>query len=286
VKSSHSGKICLISLLPNLWLSIFYLLPLIAILVLSFKDADSFGSFADTWSCTAFKEAIKNYSLLLKTLMLAIPATIITVSLAIPIAWALANVNSKYRNFLLSLVLIPYWTSFLIRIHAWKILLHPEGTIATILKALNILPFDGMLLYNYYAILAVTCYAYLPFAILPIYSAAEKFDKTLLEAAKDLGASNSQGFFKIFIPNISAGIFSAILLVFIPTLGSYLIPDLIGGPSDRLLGNLIADRVFTERNLPGAGAISSCLLIFVLFIIAIASIIKKLKSNKLKEENI
>jgi spermidine/putrescine transport system permease protein len=140
VKSSHSGKICLISLLPNLWLSIFYLLPLIAILVLSFKDADSFGSFADTWSCTAFKEAIKNYSLLLKTLMLAIPATIITVSLAIPIAWALANVNSKYRNFLLSLVLIPYWTSFLIRIHAWKILLHPEGTIATILKALNILP--------------------------------------------------------------------------------------------------------------------------------------------------
>ena len=286
MKNSGSSKICLISLLPNLWLSIFYLLPLIAILVLSFKDADSFGSFASTWSCTAFKEAIKNYHLLLKTLTLAIPATIITVLLAIPVAWALANVNSKWRNFLLALVLIPYWTSFLIRIHAWKILLHPEGNIAFVLKFLNLMPQDGMLLYNYYAILAVTCYAYLPFAILPIYSSAEKFDKTLLEAAKDLGASNGQAFFKVFIPGISAGIFSAVLLVFIPTLGSYLIPDLIGGPSDRLLGNLIADRVFTERNLPGAGAISSCLLIFVLFIISIASIIKKLKSNKLKEDEI
>ena len=286
MRKSTSLKICLISLLPNLWLSIFYLLPLIAILVLSFKDADSFGSFAPTWSCTAFKGAIENYHLLLKTLNLAIPATIITVFLAIPVGWALANVSKKWRNSLLALVLIPYWTSFLIRIHAWKILLHPEGTIALVLKTLGIIPTDGMLLYNYYAILAVTCYAYLPFAILPIYSSAEKFDKTLLEAAKDLGSSNWQAFIKIFIPNISTGIFSAILLVFIPTLGSYLIPDLIGGPSDRLLGNLIADRVFTERNLPGAGAISRCLLIFVLLVIFTASIVKKIKDNKLKEEEL
>ena len=137
-----------------------------------------------------------------------------------------------------------------------------------------------MLLYNQWAVLTVMVYTYLPFAILPIYSAAEKFDFSLLDAAKDLGASSFYAFRNIFLPSISKGIGTAIMVVLIPALGAYLIPDLVGGPTSELIGDKIAQRVFIDRNLPHASALSALLMLAVFVPMLIGLAIKQRQRKK------
>ena len=141
--------------------------------------------------------------------------------------------------------------------------MHSEGFFKKILVFIGLIPEDTLLLYNQWAVLAVMIYTYLPFAILPIYSSAEKFDFSLMDAALDLGASHWQSFYKVFLPGISKGISAAVMVVLIPAFGAYLIPDLVGGPGSELLGDKIAQRVFTERNLPHASALSAILMLVV-----------------------
>jgi spermidine/putrescine transport system permease protein len=123
---------------------------------------------------------------------------------------------------------------------------------------------DATLLYNPFTVLLVIIYTYLPFAILPVYAAAEKFDYSLIEAARDLGASQLRAFMRIFMPGISRGVWTAVLMVFIPALGSYVIPDIVGGPGSEMIGNKIAQRTFVDRNLPHASALSALLTLAVM----------------------
>ena len=142
-----------------------------------------------------------------------------------------------------------------------------------------------MLLYNQWAVLAVMVYTYIPFAVLPIYAAAEKFDFSLLDAAKDLGASSFYAFRKIFLPGIANGVTVAIMVVLIPAFGAYLIPDLVGGPANELVGDKIAQRVFVDRNLPHASALSALLMLTVFLPLVILEWGRKLKLiTKRKEE--
>jgi spermidine/putrescine transport system permease protein len=162
------------------------------------------------------------------------------------------------------LVIIPFMTSFLVRIFAWKVLLHPEGLIKHGLVLMGLARSDTSLLYTPGAVLLVMVYTSLPFAILPVFAAAEKFDFHLIEAARDLGASPPGAFFRVFIPGISRALFTSVVVVLIPSLGSYVIPDVVGGPNSEMLGNKIAQRTFSDRNLPHASGLSAILTLAVL----------------------
>ena len=152
--------------------------------------------------------------------------------------------------------MLPFWTSFIVRVFAWRTLLNPEGFLQQVLIWLGFADQNTMLNYNAGAVLLVSVYSFLPFAIMPIYTAAEKFDFSLLEAARDLGARSFFAFRKIFLPGVKRGVISAILMVFIPAIGSYVIPDLVGG-TDELIGNKIYQRTFGDRNWPHASALAT-----------------------------
>jgi spermidine/putrescine transport system permease protein len=170
----------------------------------------------------------------------------------------------KWRAVVAGLIMLPFWTSFIVRVFAWRTLLNPEGFLQKILIGVGLATENTMLNYNSGAILAVSVYSFLPFAIMPIYTAAEKFDFSLLEAARDLGARSFFAFRKIFLPGVKRGVISAILMVFIPAIGSYVIPDLVGGTDSELIGNKIYQRTFPDRNLPHASALATVTGISVL----------------------
>jgi spermidine/putrescine transport system permease protein len=249
----------------TLWLLLFYALPVLIVFVLAFKPVDPFGGIHDGWTLATL-QALGNPvypAILLRTVWLGIFSTLICVLVAVPISYQLCRLSEKLRTFVLLLIIVPFWTNFLIRIYAWKVFLHPDGAFKQTLVFLGLIPQETMLLYNQWAVLAVMVYTYLPYAILPVYAAAEKFDFALLDAAKDLGANSFQAFRKVFLPSISKGIWTAVMVVLIPALGAYLIPDLVGGPGSEMIGDKIAQSVFTERNLPQASALSAALMILV-----------------------
>jgi spermidine/putrescine transport system permease protein len=163
----------------------------------------------------------------------------------------------KWRAVIAGLIMLPFWTSFIVRVFAWRTLLNPEGFIQRFLIAVGMATENTTLNYNSGAILVVSVYSFIPFAIMPIYTAAEKFDFSLLEAARDLGARSFFAFRKIFLPGVRRGVISAILMVFIPAIGSYVIPDLVGGRDSELIGNKIYQRTFPDRNLPHASALAA-----------------------------
>jgi spermidine/putrescine transport system permease protein len=173
------------------------------------------------------------------------------------------------------LVIVPFWTNFVIRVAAWRIILHPEGFIRLGLVDLGVIGPDTLLLYNEAAVLLVMVYTHLPFAILPLYAAAERFDYGLLEAARDLGAGGFRAVMRIFVPGVSRGVFTAMALVLIPALGSYVIPDLLGGPSDEMIGNKIAQRTLGNRNLPQAATLSIALLAITLVPILVVFLVNR-----------
>jgi spermidine/putrescine transport system permease protein len=249
-----------------LWLTVLFLVPTLIVFAITFKPTDLYGGIGPGWSLdTLWSLANPNYPIIIwRTIYLSLLTTVICILLASPAGYFLARVDQRWRPMLLLLVIVPFWISFLIRIFAWKILLHPEGMIKRTLVALHLATPETSLLYNTGAVLLVMVYTFLPFAILPIYAAAEKFDFRLIEAARDLGAHQWQAFIHIFLPGIQRGLLTAILVVFIPALGSYVIPDIVGGPNGEMLGNKIAQRVFVDRNLPHASGLSAFLILAVL----------------------
>lgn len=249
-----------------LWLAVFFLIPTLVVFAIAFKPTNPYGGVDAGWTLeTLASLGNPNYpSILWRTFWLSILTTVISIVIATPVGYFLARVRKRWRQFLLLLIVVPFWTSFLIRIFAWKVLLHPDGFIKKGLVFLHLAAGGTSLLYNAWAVLLVMIYSYLPFAILPIYAAAERFDFQLIEAARDLGARQWQSFYRVFLPGIRRGLLTAVLMVFIPALGSYLIPDLVGGPDSEMLGNKIAQRVFVDRNLPHASALSALLTLAVL----------------------
>lgn len=249
-----------------LWLILFFVVPSIAMVVISFRPASMYGGVGEGWTLDAWRAlGNPNYPVILwRTVWLSLVTTVICLALALPIAFVLGKMQGKWRAILLMIVIVPFWTNFVIRVAAWRILLHPEGMLRQSLISLGIIGPDTLLLYNEGAVLMVMVYTYLPFAILPLYAAAERFDYSLLEAARDLGASGFTAVTWVFIPGISRGLLTAMALVLIPALGSYVIPDLVGGPGDEMIGNKIAQRTLGDRNLPQAATLSVALLVITL----------------------
>jgi spermidine/putrescine transport system permease protein len=256
----------LLTLPSFVWLALFFLVPTLLVFILAFRPADPFGGIGRGWTlATARALADPQYlAIAWRTLWVSLASTALCMLLAVPTGYAVARASPRRRNLLLMLVIVPFWTSFLIRVFAWKTILHPEGFIKKALVLLGLADANASLLYNLGAVVLVTVYTFLPFAILPIYAAAEKFDTRLIEAARDLGASPFQAFRRVFLPGVRQGLVTAVLVVFIPALGSYVIPDLVGGTESELLGNKIAQRVFVDRNLPLAGGLSIVLILAVL----------------------
>lgn len=253
--------------LPSfVWLGVLFLVPTVLVFAITFKPATPWGGIGEGWTLETLRTlGNPNYpAIIWRTLRLSMLATGLCILLATPMAYAMARAGTVLRRWLLLLVVLPFWTSSLVRIFAWKVLLHPEGVLKHVLVALGLVAPEATLLYNEQAVLLVMVYTELPFAILPIYAAAEKFDFRLIEAAKDLGASSFRAFRSIFLPGIRVGLLTAFLMVFVPSLGSYVIPDIVGGPTSEMVGNKIAQRTFVDRNLPHAAGLSAILAVAVL----------------------
>ena len=262
----HRRKELLLSLPSLAWLSIFVLVPTALILIIAFRATAPSGGIADEWTLSQVRILAEPHIqvLLWRTLWISAATSAVCLTLAIPVAWFIARARESMRPTILLLVIVPFWTNFLIRVFAWNQILHSEGALARILRAIHLLEPNQPLLFNSGAVILVSVYTYLPFAILPLYAAAEKFDFRLLEAARDLGAGALRSVFSIFIPGIATGIRTALLIVFIPMLGSYVVPDLVGGSSGQMIGNKIAQRNFSDRNLPSASALAAILSVAVL----------------------
>ncbi len=268
MKAGTRGRLSewLVTLPSFVWLAALFLIPTVLVFAITFKPATHFGGIGEGWTLETLRTlGNPNYpAIIARTIRLSMLATGICILLATPMAYYMARVSQARRRWLLLLVVLPFWTSSLVRIFAWKVLLHPEGMVKALLVFLGLVSPDAVLLYNENAVLLVMVYTELPFAILPLYAAAEKFDFRLIEAAKDLGASSFRAFRSIFLPGIRVGLLTAFLMVFIPSLGSYVIPDIVGGPTSEMIGNKIAQRTFVDRNLPHAAGLSAFLTLAVL----------------------
>ncbi len=253
--------------LPSLlWLLVFVALPTCLIFYIAIKPATSNGGIGAGWSLDAIKALADPHfpAIIARTFWISFVTTGLCLLIALPVAWTIARANPKWKQRLLLLVVVPFWTNFLIRVFAWKQILHAEGFLATLLKKLHLIDDNTMLLYQPSTVILVSIYSFLPFAILPLYAAAEKFDFSLLDAARDLGASRARAIRQVFLPGIRQGLLTAAIVVFIPMLGSYIIPDLVGGKESEMIGNKIAQRNFNDRNLPQAAALSAALTLVVL----------------------
>lgn len=246
----------------TMWLTCFFVIPISIIGYYSFLRRGFNGGVIHEFSIEAFK-ALYNptlFKIALNTFHVAVLSTLIMVALAIPASYYMAR--SRYKNFFLLLVIIPFWTNFLIRIYAWMAILGNNGILNNLLLSTGVINSHIQFLYNTNAVIIVTIYTYLPFAILPLYSTIEKFDFSLIEAARDLGATKLKATTKILLPNIRGGITTAVLFTFIPAFGSYAIPQIIGGSSSYMLGNVIARELTVTRNWPLASSISMVLTVF------------------------
>lgn len=240
----------------GMWLVVFFIAPLAIILIYSFLTKGLYGSVVAEFSLKAFKEmANPKYAVIvLRTIKISILATTITILVALPCGYAIAR--SRHQTLLLLLVIIPFWTNSLIRIFAWISILNNNGIINQLLMKLHITKSYISLLNNQGAVILISVYMYIPYAILPIFTAIDRFDFSLIEAARDLGANKSQSMIKILLPGIKSGIISALIFTFIPIFGSYTVPDLVGDMNSYMLGKLIVDQVQRSRNLPLGSAFS------------------------------
>jgi spermidine/putrescine transport system permease protein len=259
----------------GIWITLFFVVPISIILVYSFLTKGLYGGVVTHLSIDAYK-TLASHALLIvarTTLILSSIATLLTLLIALPTAYFIAR--SRHKNLFLFLVIIPFWTNFLIRIYAWIAILGNNGFLNELLVRVGVTHHYTQFLYNPYAVTLVLVYTYLPFAILPLYSTIEKFDFSLLEAARDLGASKLQAIYKVLLPNIKSGITTAVLFTFIPAFGQYAVPQLVGGRDSFMLGNVIARELTVTRNWPLASAIS-----VVLTIITMAGVLVFMRLNR------
>jgi len=244
-----------------IWFSLFFLAPIVIIIIYSFLKKGLYGGVEPEFSLDAYRYLGDPVflSITLRTILTSVIATVITILIALPCGYCIAR--SKYQTFLLLLIIIPFWTNFLIRVFAWMNILGNNGFLNSVLLRAGIIDDYIHFLYNQKAVILVLVYMYLPYAILPLFSTIDKFDFSLLEAARDLGANKLVSIIKILLPNIRSGIFTAVLFTFIPIFGAYAVPLLVGGKDSYMLGNIIADQLSKSRNWPRAAAISMVLTI-------------------------
>ena len=243
------------------WFTAFFLAPIIIIVIYSFLKKGLYGGVVWEFSLDAYRNLTNPsfVSITGRTLVTSVIATIITIFMALPCGYFMAK--SKNQTVLLLLIIIPFWTNFLIRVYAWMNILGNNGFINEFLMRFNLINDYIPFMYNQKAVTLVLVYMYLPYAILPLYATIDKFDFSLLEAARDLGATKVVSMIKVLLPNIKSGILTAVLFTFIPIFGAYAVPQLVGGKDSYMLGNIIADQILKSRNWPLASSISMVLTI-------------------------
>ena len=242
-----------------LWFSLFFLAPIIIIVLYSFLKKGLYGGVEPAFSLDAYRYLGDGIFLGItaRTVVTSVISTVITILIALPCGYYMAK--SRYQNVLLLLIIIPFWTNFLIRVFAWMNILGNSGFLNELLLRAGLVDDYIHFLYNQKVVVLVLVYMYLPYAILPLFSSIDKFDFSLLEAARDLGASKLTAMIRVLLPNIRGGIFTAVLFTFIPIFGAYAVPLLVGGKDSYMLGNIIADQLSKSRNWPRAAAISMVL---------------------------
>jgi spermidine/putrescine transport system permease protein len=243
------------------WFTVFFIIPLLIIILYSFLKKGLYGGVVMEFSLAAYR-SLGNPSLIIitvRTIVTSVLATLITIFIALPCGYFMAK--SRRQTFLLLLIIIPFWTNFLIRVFAWMNILGNNGFLNELLIRLGLIGENIRFLYNQKVVILVLVYMYLPYAILPLYSTIDKFDFSLLEAARDLGATKPQSMLKVLLPNIRSGMYTAVLFTFIPIFGAYAVPLLVGGKDSYMLGNVIADQLTKSRNWPLASAISLVLTV-------------------------
>lgn len=253
-------------LLPAyLWLGLFFLLPLLIIVYYSLTVRTPLGGSAPVLT---FEHYARLWDplyarILWRSLWLAAATTAITIVLAYPFAFALARAPKRWKNLLLILAVIPFWTNFLVRTYAWMVILRSNGLINSALMSLGLIEHPMSLLYTPGSVLLGLVYGFLPFMILPIYAAIDRLEPSLLEAAADLGARPWQTFWRVTLPLTAPGIAAGVLLVFVPALGMFVIPDLMGGAKVSLIGNMIQNQFLGARNWQFGSAASVVLMALV-----------------------
>lgn len=270
----------LVPALPYLWLGVLFLVPFLIVLKISLSDtAVAQPPYAPVfqWSDVAgffsgldlenFRLLVEDDLYLLATLSsvrIAALSTLLLLLVGFPIAYAMARAPERYRGLLVALVILPFWTSFLIRIYAWVAILKPEGLLTQALMGLGLISEPLNILNTETAVYIGIVYAYLPFMVLPLYATLEKMDDTLLEAALDLGSPPWRSFWTITVPLAMPGIIAGSLLCFIPAVGEFVIPDLLGGSQTLMIGRTLWLEFFQNRDWPLAAALALALLVVLL----------------------
>jgi putrescine transport system permease protein len=265
---------------PLMWLVIFFLVPFLIVARISISHTQSavppysphWDGLEKIWVFISSLD-LDNYHLLLNdslyisaymsSLWLAAITTITCLIFAYPMAYAISKMTKKFQYIFMTLIILPFWTSFLIRVYAWIGILKPDGFLDQVLLKLGLISSSLHILDSNVAIIIGMTYAYLPFMVFPIYASLEQLDKSLLEAANDLGAPGWKAFITITLPLTKSGIIAGCLSVFIPAIGEFVVPDLLGGPDNIMIGKVLWTEFFSNRDWPVASAVAVVLLLFI-----------------------
>lgn len=253
-----------------IWLWGLFAAPFAIVLAYSLLTRGPYGGLTTPWTIENYQRLFDPlYAvILLRSFVMAAVATALCLLLAFPLALFISRAGRR-RNLYLQLVILPFWTSFLVRTYAWLFLLRDTGLINTALQHLGIIRAPLPLLYNDGAVLLGLVYGFLPFMVLPIYATLERLDPSLMEAAADLGAKPWTALWRVVIPLSKPGIRAGSILVFIPCLGAYLTPDLLGGGRTVMIGNLVQNQYTTARDWPFGSAVSLALMAIVAVLVVV-----------------
>jgi spermidine/putrescine transport system permease protein len=269
---------------PVAYLLVFFAIPALIMVLASFRTPGEFGGLAPLTDETGRLDLnVESYGrfltetiylqVFIKSAWYAALTTLACLLLAYPLATLIAKSPKKYRDLLLLLVILPFWSNFLIRVYAWMIILGPNAALARFVN--GALAWFGAgpvpLLFSAFAVLTCLVYVHLPFMVLPLYANLEKHDQALLDAAQDLGANAWQRFWRVTFPLSLPGVYAGAALVFIPALGIFAIPDILGGPDDTLIGNLIKQQFLETRDWPFGSVLSIVLTVAALLFAGIAA---------------
>jgi len=262
---AESRRGFLIALPSYAYLVVFFAIPLVIVFVTSFATRSSTGrTLYQDWNLDSYRRLLEPLvrEVALRSVVLAVVTTVVCLLLAYPFAYFIATRSPTVRNLLLVFVMIPFWSNFLVRTYAWRVILGSEGPLSQLSQALGGEPIR--LLFTNWAVLIGLVYGYLPFMVLPLYAAIERMDWSLVEAARDLYASGWAAFRKITWPISLPGVVAGSILVFIPSLGAYVTPAILGGARTTLLGDYIVSQFLAARNWPFGSALSFAIMAVML----------------------
>ncbi|MBL6847813.1 MAG: ABC transporter permease [Alphaproteobacteria bacterium] len=264
-----------ILLIPGLaWIFIFLILPCILIISLSFFERGIYGGIDYNFNFENYSRVVEftYLKILLNSSKIAFLSGFFAVLFGYPAAYFIYKAPAKYQIALLFLVMLPFWSNYLIRTYAWMVLLNNQGLINTILINLNIIKEPLNILYTEFSVIIGLIYNYLPFVILSIYSSVSKLDQNLIEASKDLGGSSIKTFFLVTLPLTLPGVAAGFIFVFVLSIGNFITPDLLGGGKFLMIGNLIYDQFLSARDWPFGASLSFVLISIMLFLLFLQSI--------------